>query len=208
MATDEDRTTIARTPSPVAIRPIRPDDRGALDRAVELLSPESRYRRFLGSIKHLADSQLDHLVNVDHYHHEALVATSSDTAEIVGVARYVGLPADPRAAEVAIAVADAWQGRGLGTVLLEDLVARARAAGIQRFVATCLSENREAIDLLERLGPTREGRPDGGLVELSIELGGQADRQGAVRRALRHAAAGELEFAARGAHPGVRLLGG
>lgn len=86
------------------------------------MSPESRYRRFLAARDRLSEAELDYLTRVDHHDHEALVALVLETQEGVGLARFVRLPEDPEDAEVAIAVADAWQRRGVGT-------ARAAARG-------------------------------------------------------------------------------
>jgi RimJ/RimL family protein N-acetyltransferase len=154
----------------VDIRPIEASDKDALEAAVEHLSSRSRYRRFLGWIDHLSTSQLVFFTEVNHDDHEALVAIAPESGEIVGVARYIRGPSDPAVAEVAVAVADDWQGRGIGTTLLAKLSDRARSAGIKRFVASCLTENRGAIDVLEEIGPTREAHPGCGLTELTIEL--------------------------------------
>lgn len=152
------------------IRAIRPDDRRALEAAFEALSPRSRYRRFMGFVEHLTPAQLDYFTRVDHIDHEALVAVRPHSGEIVGVARFIRLADRPDHAEVAIAVADAWQEHGIGTLLLARLATRACAVGIRNFVATCLAENRHAIDVLSELGPTRQAIPVGGEVELDITL--------------------------------------
>jgi GNAT superfamily N-acetyltransferase len=101
---------------------------------------------------------------------------------MVGVARYIRSPDRLDAAEVAITVADEWQGRGVGTTLLRRLARRARAAGIGAFVATCLAGNKEIIELLEELGPTAR-RSGGEDVTLEIELGIGAES--AMRPSLR-----------------------
>ena len=72
------------------VRQIRPDDREALRRGFERLSPESRYRRFLTPMEKLSESQLTYLTDVDHHDHEAMIAFDLATpGEVVGVGRYV-----------------------------------------------------------------------------------------------------------------------
>jgi RimJ/RimL family protein N-acetyltransferase len=160
---------VLRDGSVVHIRPIGPDDRALLEQGFALLSDESRYRRFLHPVKRLGERELDYFTKVDHTGHEALVALGPHGTEPVGVARYVRLD-DPESAEVAIAVVDAWQGKGVGTVLLHELVERAKDAGVRRFRAICLSDNAAVIDLLSRLGSTRVDHPEPGLAELTIDL--------------------------------------
>ncbi len=88
---------------------------------------------------------------MDHRDHEAFVAFDRVSGEGVGVARFVRLD-DPEAAEVAVAVADDWQGRGVGTVLLSRLADRARALGVRRFRASLMADNRRMRELLETWG--------------------------------------------------------
>jgi len=152
------------------VRPIAETDRDALDVFVRELSDESRYRRFLRSLKQLAASELTHLCELDHVDAEALIALDSDGG-IVGVARYFRLADRPTAAEVAVTVADEWQHRGVGTLLLRRLVVLAETHGIEHFVATCLATNADMILLLRELD---EGihriSSGGGAIEVEITL--------------------------------------
>jgi len=187
---DHERRVTLRDGTPIVIRPVRPEDREALREGFERLSPESRYRRFLAPMAHLSESQLTYLTRVDHHDHEALVAIpdgdGGDGAGL-GIARYVRL-ADPDAAEVAVAVADTFQGRGLGTVLLAHLLARARQEGIERFMATVLADNRGSLEVLSTLGRTTVGPPQDGAVELTIDLLDEPDPDAALAAVLRAAA--------------------
>ena len=70
-----------------------------------------------------------YLTEIDHHDHEAIIALEEESGEGIGVARYVRNPTHPETAEVAVTVIDEWQGRGLGTLLLEVLGQRARAEG-------------------------------------------------------------------------------
>lgn len=183
-----------RDGSAVLVRPIEPSDSDLLRAGFERLSDESRYRRFLSPVARLSESQLRYLTDVDHRDHEALIAIDPDSGEAVAVARYVRT--DAETAEFAVTVVDDWQGRGLGTAVLELLTGRARDEGIMRFGALLLAGNAEMLELLGRLGPVRTLAREQGTVAVEVELppGGAGER---LRSLLRLVAAGSVE-AARG----------
>jgi acetyltransferase len=89
---------------------------------------------------------------VDHHDHEALAALAPDTGQIVGVARYIAMPSDPGAAEVAIEVDGEWQGRGIGRQLMSELIDRAREEGIDRLVAYVSDDNHPVRDWIAARG--------------------------------------------------------
>ena len=153
----------------IVIRPIEPDDMHALAIGFEHLGALSRFRRFREPIDHLSPSQLTYLTHVDHDSHEALVALDLATGEGVGVARYVRAPEDPARAEFACTVADLWQGRGVGTALVERLAARARASGIERFSALILVGNEPARRLLAHVADVVSEHREGGTIEITAE---------------------------------------
>jgi RimJ/RimL family protein N-acetyltransferase len=190
--------TTLRTGDRVLIRPIAPTDKTLLVDGLHRLSPESRYRRFLSPVDELGARQLRYLTEVDHHLHEALVALDPKTGAIVGVARFVRLPDDPVVAELGIAVVDDWQGRGLGTELLNQLAARAREKGVKRFSAFVLQGNKPMLDLLRDLGDVRVVGRDQGVVELSMDLPAEGSGE-AVRHTVRAAARGHLTVEPR--HP-------
>ncbi len=152
------------------MRPIEPGDREALIAGFERLSDESRYRRFFNPQTRLSETDLRYLTEVDHGDHEAIIGFGAD-GEAIGVARYVRTE-DPAVAEVAVTVVDDWQQRGVATELLEELTRRARANGIDRFVALILSDNEAAVELFRNVSiddrPPR--RSASGNLELMIEL--------------------------------------
>src|SRR4051812_27204701 len=114
---------------------------------------------------------LEHLTDVDHDQHEALVALDVETGQLIGTARYIRDPDRPERAEVAITVTDDWQRRGVGRTLLERLTARARSAGVTAFTALILGDNRSAQDLLATTGARPEFEPGGGPeMRMVIEL--------------------------------------
>jgi GNAT superfamily N-acetyltransferase len=156
--------------SRVRIRRLRDSDSELLLRGFRRLSPESRYRRFLTPTPELSERTLRYLVEIDHRNHEALIAVDEDVGEGVGVARYVRNQARPSAAEVAVTVVDDWQGRGLGTLLLEAITMRAREEGVDTFTALMLVDNSQMMDLLQRLGAVRVVDRAAGTVEVEVHL--------------------------------------
>jgi RimJ/RimL family protein N-acetyltransferase len=159
--------------SPILIRPIRADDKRLLSDALANLSKTSVQRRFLGPKLRFTNAELRYLTEVDGWDHVALVAESpiQPSRRLVGVARYVRLPEDPHAAEVAFVVGDDFHRRGVATLLAEELGRRARMRGIRRFTATMASDNVAAHRLMAKLTDHLESHHNGaGVDELSADL--------------------------------------
>ena len=188
-----ERVTL-RDGTDVLIRPIEPADREMLLAGFEELSPDSRYRRFFSPLGTLDPAWLTYLTSVDHHDHEALIAESVPAGEPVGVARYIRVPEHPAAAEVAVTVVDSWQGKGAASALLALLSGRARAEGITRFHATCLSENRAVIELFRAFSKERSEKMEGSVVEIDMDLPAELADNNPLHAALTHAAAGALTF--------------
>jgi GNAT superfamily N-acetyltransferase len=159
-----------RDGSRVRLRQGHRADKQLLLRGFERLGPESRYRRFLAAMPELSEKMVRYLTEIDHHDHEAIAAIDEKTGEGIGVARYVRDPERPDLAEAAVTVIDEWQGRGLGTLLLEVLGARARAEGIRSFTALMLATNQEVMDVLKVLGPVRTIDREVGTVEVEIPI--------------------------------------
>jgi acetyltransferase len=147
------------------IRPIRPDDRER-DRAfIAGLSAQSRYSRMMGLLREPSAELLDRLVRVDYRREMALVAVVGEGADetLIAVARYGGNPAY---CEFAIAVADGWQGRGIGTHLSELLFAYAKANRVRRMYAILLADNKRMLKLADDLRMSvRRSTEDNSIVE-------------------------------------------
>ncbi len=172
-----DDPIVARGGTRLAVRRIEPGDKAALLRAFEHLSRESRYRRFLAPIRHLTQRDLIYLTELDHRDHEAPVAFTEE-GEMVAVARYVRIASEPTVAEVAVTVADDWQGRGIGTALLHRLAQLARHAGVRTFRGLCLADNRDMQRLLRELAPGCRSRLAGDwLLELEVDLPERVQRE-------------------------------
>ena len=144
-----------------------------LREAYEHLSPESRRRRFLGTVPHLTRAMLDHLVDeVDGVDHVALVLVviSDDHEGVpVGLARMIRYADDPTAADVAVTVVDEWQGRGVATALLAELV-RERPEGVTHIVTTVAADNAASLAMLARLGTVASTPVEDNRVDVRIDL--------------------------------------
>jgi RimJ/RimL family protein N-acetyltransferase len=150
--TSRGRRTVLRDGSEVLIRPVQSADAPLLAGGFARLSAKSRQMRFLTVKKELSPAELRYFTELDHHDHEALGAVDPADGSGVGVARYVRSAEDPQAAEIAVTVVDAWQGRGLGTELLVQLSDRARSEGICRFTALAAADNMAVAGLARRMG--------------------------------------------------------
>lgn len=156
----------------VHVRQIAPEDEPLLHEAVAAMSERTVYFRFFSPLKRLPDALAHRLAVVDYNDRFALVATThrpSRTDRIVGVARYDRVPkADT--AEVAVAVIDEFQRRGLGGALLAILTRVAREHGITTFALIVLPENRQMLGLLKKLGWIHQARLNGGVYDITFDL--------------------------------------
>ena len=157
----------------MVVRPIRPGDKPLLSDGLRRLSDDSVQRRFLTPKRSFSGSELRYLTEINAVDHVALVAEdpADPVRRLIAVGRFVRLAEDPEAAEVAIVVADNWQGRGLGSLVGGHLAHAARNRGIKRFTATMAADNRAAHRLMARLTSHLEQRHAGGGVdELVLDL--------------------------------------
>jgi acetyltransferase len=156
----------------VTIRPIRPGDADIEQEFVRNLSGESRYYRFMDSVRELSPRMLSHFTQVDYDRHMALIAVSErDGNEIqIGVARYVAAE-DRRACEFAIVIADDWQRKGLGAQLMQSLISSARAAGIRAMYGDVLAGNQRMLQFTAKLGfRARFAADDPRLMRVEMDL--------------------------------------
>ena len=149
----------------VRVRPLRRDEGAPLDAVFAGLSPESRYLRFHSPVHRLTTPLRRALLDVDGCRHVALVA-ESPRGEAVGIARLVRDARQKEQAEVAFEVVDAWQGRGVGRLLLTALVEEAARIGVSRVHARVLTGNANALALVRAVFPVVRSRPDGEAAEL------------------------------------------
>jgi len=169
------RRVVLRDGSKVLVRPVRSADAPMLADGFARLSDRSRRMRFLGRKDHLSAAELRYFTDVDHHDHEALGAIAHASGGGVGIARYVRDREDPQAAEIAVTIADDWQGRGLGTELLARLSERACQEGIRRFTALVAADNAAMGRLLRNFGADLV-RHERGELEFELELACAAAR--------------------------------
>lgn len=148
----------------IRLRPIRPEDEPELSALYARLSPETAYQRFFTVMARLPPSWAHILANVDYERRMAIVAVGPDN-ELIAVARY-DLDEAGNEAEIAIVVQDQWQGKGIGAMLLADLLSYAEAKGIRRFRAYVLTDNRRMLDMLSRLAEVLERHSERGVTSL------------------------------------------
>lgn len=152
--------------TPITLRHIRHEDESALTALYERLSPESSYQRFFTVMRRLPPDWAHILANVDYDRRMAIVALGP-AGELIGVARYV-YDEQAREAEIAIVVEDRWQGRGVGTRLLGELVGYAEGRGIRRFRGYVLADNLRMLKLLRRGTRILNRKLDSGVVSLLL----------------------------------------
>jgi RimJ/RimL family protein N-acetyltransferase len=147
---DPEQGVTQRNGAPVRVRAIRPDDEPRLIALCRRLSPRTVYQRFF-SVRRLLPEEAHAFANVDYRQRMALVAEVDDgrEPELIGVARY-GPSYDGTTADIGLVVADGWQGLGLGSLLLEEILRAGEQRGIHEFSADVLTENRRALRLLAR----------------------------------------------------------
>src|SRR5665647_1066385 len=174
---------VLRDGSVAHVRPIVPDDGDGLRRFHAGQSAESIYLRFFAPLKTLSDKDVARFTQVDYDSRVALVATVR--GEIIGVARYDRL--DAKTAEVAFNISDAFQGKGVGSVLLEHLAAVAQERGVAKFVADVLPQNRKMIQVFNDAGYEVNHHFDNGVIAVAFQIEPTIQSQ-AVRQSREHRA--------------------
>jgi GNAT superfamily N-acetyltransferase len=154
----------------VLVRAVRAEDKPLFAAGWERFGAESRYRRFMGAKRRLSVSDLTFFTELDHVDHEAIGALDPITGQGLGVARYVRHPERRNAAEAAVSVIDAMQGRGLGGLLLRRLTFRASENGIGCFTASLFTGNQSMLRLFEKLGDVTVTARHGAETDIDVEL--------------------------------------
>lgn len=157
----------------VRIRPIRPDDAPRLEDLYARLSDQTAYQRFFRVMQRLPPDWARFLAAVDHQRRFALIAEDGDPPALVAVARYEPFPDDKETVELAVVVEDRWQSRGLGSLLLRELLGAAELNGLRRFRAYVLADNRRMLHVLTRQTEVLERRLERGVVELTLARKGE-----------------------------------
>ena len=156
--------------TPIKLRPVLPSDKEKLDQWVGRMSPAARRQRFFSAVNQLSTETLTYLTEVDYTNHFAWLALAVNEPDepVVGVGRYVRV-ADTDVAEIAFVVGEAFQGKGLATILFELLTIVARSNGITRFKALVLADNVPMRHMLTEIG-ARFHHDEAGVLRTSIAL--------------------------------------
>ena len=159
----------------VHIRPIRPEDDHVLVEAFDHMSPQTVYQRFFAALPELSAGMAWHLSHVNYTSRMALVAETADSnaPQLMAVARYERVPRttatdDPEVAELGLVVVDEWQGRGLGRILIRQILAVAALHGITRFTADSLADNRRMLHILATEAHVCQSKTTGGVTTLLL----------------------------------------
>ncbi len=137
----------------VVIRPVRADDEPAEHRFFDRLSGDARYMRFQKSVSKLSDKMIHAFTHIDYDRHMAFVCAAKEDGRdtLVGEARYIGDP-DGRSCELGVVIADDWHHTGIAGLLMQALIAQARAHGFRTMVALVLSQNYDMLSFVRKLG--------------------------------------------------------
>lgn len=136
------------------LRPVRPEDAALEQEFVRGLSTESRYFRFHHGLAELSNSMLIRFTQIDYDNEMAFIALRTDDhgrGEEVATSRYVQ-EADGETCEFALVVQDAWQGHGLGRLMMQAIIDHARGRGLLRMRGDVLFENHKMLRLMQRMG--------------------------------------------------------
>jgi len=158
--------------TPVTIRPIRAEDAVMEQAFVRHLSEDSRYFRFMGSVRELPANKLKYFTEIDYARHMALVATIMREGQEVeiGVARYVATERTD-SCEFAITVDDAWQGTGVAGLLMIPLQKTAREHGFKTMEGLVLGSNHKMLKFARQLGFRIHRDPgEGDTVRIELQL--------------------------------------
>lgn len=156
--------------SQVEIRALRPEDESDMLAAVEQTGARSLQRRFFATKHHFSDRERAFFMDVDFRNHVALVALATEAGQnaIVGGGRYIVF--EPGRAEMAFMVVDAWQGRGIGSMLARTLVAIARSGDLAELTAEVLPENATMRSVFDKLGFAPSAKLDPHTIHLVLKL--------------------------------------
>jgi RimJ/RimL family protein N-acetyltransferase len=154
----------------VEIRALRPDDRAGMLAAIGRTSPQSLRTRFFAPKKGFSEQEMAFFLDVDFDNHVALVAQIDEDGRpvIAGGGRYIVV--EPGQAEIAFVVVDAYQGQGIGSVLMRHLAALAREAGLKELIAEVLPENTAMLKVFKNFGFRPISKRDPQLAHLALQL--------------------------------------
>lgn len=155
----------------ILVRPIKRDDALLLVRFFRSLSPRTVFLRFLANLQDLPLEWVKQFTDIDYGRDVAMVALEEKDSEdrIIGVCRIMRKPGSARG-ELAVVVADAWQERGIGTLLMERSIRIAKELGMRSLWGLVAAENDRVISLAEKFGFRLKEVSESGHAELEMDL--------------------------------------
>jgi RimJ/RimL family protein N-acetyltransferase len=155
---------------PIEIRALRPGDRDEMLVAIGRTSTQSIQRRFFAPKKGFSEREMAFFLDIDFENHVALVAQIDEDGRraIAGGGRYIVVK--PGQAEIAFVVVDAYQGQGIGTILMRHLAVLARDAGLKELIAEVLPENAPMLKVFKKFGFRQDTKHIAQIVHLALQL--------------------------------------
>ncbi len=152
------------------VRALKPEDEAGMFAAIERTGAQSLQRRFFVMKREFSEKERNFFMKVDFTNHVALVAVvqEDDKPTIVGGGRYIVF--EPQQAEMAFVVVDAWQGRGIGSILMHHLIKIASASRLKELTAEVLPENTAMRKVFEKFGFKPAPRRDPQTVHVALKL--------------------------------------
>jgi RimJ/RimL family protein N-acetyltransferase len=154
----------------IEIRALRPDDEDGMLAAIGRTGMQSLQRRFFAVKRGFSEKEIAFFMNIDFSNHVALVALADEDGRpvIIGGGRYIVV--EPGQAEIAFVVIDAYQGQGVGTLLMVHLAAIARGAGLKELIAEVLPENTAMRKVFSKFGFRQAPKRDPQVVHLVMKI--------------------------------------
>jgi acetyltransferase len=156
----------------ITVRPIRPEDAEIERDFVNNLSKEAKYFRFMQALQKISPEMLVRYTQIDYDREMAFLASVPEDGfeREIGIARYVINP-DGKSCEFAIVVGDEWQGRGVGSILMDTLMEEARTKEIKRMEGQVLVGNHNMLAMMNKLGFKVEASEESlDIKEVSLDL--------------------------------------
>jgi ribosomal protein S18 acetylase RimI-like enzyme len=152
------------------VRALRPEDEAGMLAAIERTGVQSLQRRFFVMKREFSEKERNFFMKVDFTNHVALVAVAQEDGKptIIGGGRYIVF--EPQRAEMAFVVVDAWQGRGIGSILMRHLIKIAGDSGLTELTAEVLPENAAMLKVFGKFGFKPDRRRDPQTVHLALKL--------------------------------------
>jgi RimJ/RimL family protein N-acetyltransferase len=167
-----ERRVMAKGGEPLRLRPIRPIDEPKLVGLFYSMSEDALYKRFMRVVKRIAHEERQYFLDVDYTDNMAIVLETSDPRfepEIVGIAQYFRHP-DTAFADVGFIVKDSWQGKGLGRILVQEMVRLAQLNGLRGLTADVLATNQAMLHLFRETGHDVRVDTEGGVALVEIHF--------------------------------------